>query len=95
MPYAGRAVCGVAFLARCTGAEMVSVVARTDPAVAAAVLPTPLQAPKDPVVGAFVAHYPQTNFGVAYNELGCSWEPGTAASRGSPAEQCRSTTTRR
>jgi acetoacetate decarboxylase len=57
-----------AFLARFTGAEMVSVVARTDPAVAAAVLPMPLQAPKDPVVTAFVAHYPETNLGVDYYE---------------------------
>ncbi len=48
-------------------------------------LPTPLQARKDPVVSAFVAHYPQTNFGVAYNEVGCSREPGTAASRGCTA----------
>ena len=57
-----------AFLARFTGAEMVSVVARTDPAVAAAVLPKPLQPPKDPVVSAFVAHYPQTNFSAGYSE---------------------------
>jgi acetoacetate decarboxylase len=59
-----------AYLARFTGAEIVTVVARTDPAVAAAVLPKPLQAPKDPVMSAFVAHYPQTNFGVAYYEGG-------------------------
>lgn len=57
-----------AFLARSTGAEMVLVLARTDPTVAAAVLPKPLQAPKDPVVSAFVAHYPKTNFGVDYYE---------------------------
>ncbi len=57
-----------AFLARFTGAEMVRVVARTEPTVAAAVLPKPLQVPRDPVVGAFVAHYPETNFGVDYNE---------------------------
>ena len=57
-----------AFLARFTGAEMVMVLARTDPTVAAAVLPKPLQAPKDPVVSAFVAHYPETNFGVDYYE---------------------------
>ena len=43
-------------------------VARTDPKVVAAVLPKPLQAPKDPVVSAFVARYPQTNFGVDYYE---------------------------
>ncbi len=57
-----------AFLIRFIGAEMVRVVARTDPAVVAAVLPKPLQVPKDPVVGAFVAHYPETNFGVDYYE---------------------------
>jgi acetoacetate decarboxylase len=57
-----------AFPIRFTGAEMVLVLARTDPAVAAAVLPKPLQAPKDPVVSAFVAHYPETNFGVNYYE---------------------------
>lgn len=57
-----------AFPIRFTGAEMVMVLARTDPAVAAAVLPKPLQAPKDPVVSAFVAHYPETNFGVDYYE---------------------------
>jgi acetoacetate decarboxylase len=57
-----------AFLGRFTGAERVSVVARTDPAVVAAVLPKPLQAPQDAVVSAFVAHYSQTNFGVDYYE---------------------------
>lgn len=57
-----------AFVGRFTGAEMVMVVARTDPGVVAAVLPKPLQAPKDPVVSALVAHYPQTNFGVDYYE---------------------------
>ena len=55
-----------AFLARFTGAEMMLVLARTDPTAAAAVLPKPLQAPKDPVISAFVAHYPETNFGVDY-----------------------------
>lgn len=57
-----------AFLARFTGAELLTVVARTDPAVAAAVLPKPLHAPTDPVITAFVAHYPATNFGVDYYE---------------------------
>lgn len=57
-----------AFLARFTGAELLSVVARTDPGVAEAVLPKPLHAPTDPVITAFVAHYPETNFGVDYYE---------------------------
>ncbi len=57
-----------AFLGRFPGAEMLTVVARTDPAVAAAVLPKPLRAPQEAVITAFVARYPQTNFGVDYNE---------------------------
>jgi acetoacetate decarboxylase len=57
-----------AFLPRITGAEFVSVVARTDPAVVAAVLPKPLKAPEDPVVLAYVAHFPESNFGVGYDE---------------------------
>jgi acetoacetate decarboxylase len=57
-----------AFPVRFTGAEMVVVLARTDPKVVAAVLPKPLRVPKEPVVSAFVARYPQTNFGVDYSE---------------------------
>jgi acetoacetate decarboxylase len=59
---------GGAFLARFTGAQMLWVVARTDPGVAAGVLPSPLRAPADPVMFAFVAHYPQTNLGISYRE---------------------------
>lgn len=56
------------FLATFTGAEMLTVAFRTDPDVLEAVLPHPLAVPDDPVAVAFVAHYPETNFGVTYRE---------------------------
>ncbi|MEA1988446.1 MAG: acetoacetate decarboxylase family protein [Pseudomonadota bacterium] len=51
-----------------TGAEMLSAVFRTDPGVLGQILPRPLRPPPNPLALAFVAHYPQTNFGTVYNE---------------------------
>jgi hypothetical protein len=85
-----------ALLPRFTGAEMALVLARTHPAMAAvAVLPKPLQGPKDPVVSAFVAHYPETNFGMDYCEGAWFVEGSTSANGGSTARRFLSTTTRR
>jgi len=50
------------------GAEVLTAVFRTDQAVLARILPRPLQAPENPLGFAFVAHYPQTNFGTVYSE---------------------------
>ena len=50
------------------GAEILSAVFRTDPAVLERILPRPLRAPTSPLAFAFVAHYPQTNFGTVYSE---------------------------
>ncbi len=64
---------------------MVLIVARTDPEVVAAVLPKPLQAPKDAVVSALVAPYPETNVGVDDHEgavsLGVECEAQAATTR--------------
>lgn len=51
-----------------TNAEMLIAVCRTDPAVVARILPRPLRPPTIPLVMAFVASYPETNFGVRYHE---------------------------
>lgn len=56
------------FLTEFVGAEILTVRFRTDPEVVASVLPRPLKAPAEPVGTAFVARYPETNFGVRYNE---------------------------
>ncbi len=56
------------FLPRFTAAEMLLVGFRTDPTVVQRVLPKPLEVPDDPLALAFVARYPETNFGVSYNE---------------------------
>ena len=56
------------FLAQFTGAEMLLVSFHTDPKTVAAVLPRPLRPAGEPLAAAFVARYPKTNFGVAYNE---------------------------
>lgn len=56
------------FLPRFTAAEMLLVGFRTDPTVVERILPKPLQVPDDPLALAFVARYPDTNFGVTYNE---------------------------
>jgi acetoacetate decarboxylase len=50
-----------------TGAEMLKAVYRTDPAAVSRILPRPLR-PAEPVALAFVARYPQTNFGSPYME---------------------------
>jgi acetoacetate decarboxylase len=56
------------FLSQYPGAEMVLVSFRTDPKTVAAILPRPLRPAGEPLGAAFVAHYPQTNFGVTYHE---------------------------
>jgi acetoacetate decarboxylase len=56
------------FMSQFTGAEMLLVSFRTDPKAVAAVLPRPLRPAGEPLAAAFVARYPQTNFGVTYNE---------------------------
>ncbi len=59
---------GSSFNPTFTGAEMLIASYRTDPDVVARILPRPLAAPREPRAVAFVARYPQTNFGPAYNE---------------------------
>jgi len=56
------------FMPQYTGAEMLIVTFRTDPKEVAAVLPRPLRPAGEPLAIAFVARYPQTNLGLAYNE---------------------------
>ena len=56
------------FVPRFTGAEMLHIGFRTDPDVVKQLLPKPLEAPDEPLATAFVARYPETNFGVSYNE---------------------------
>lgn len=50
------------------GVEMLSALFRTDPAVVKAILPKPLAPADDALAQAFVARYPETNFGVSYSE---------------------------
>ncbi len=56
------------FMTQFTGAEMLLVSFRTDPKIVAALLPRPLRPAAEPLAAAFVARYPETNFGVTYNE---------------------------
>lgn len=49
------------------GAEMLLAAYRTEPGVVARILPRPLR-PAEPIAFVFVARYPETNFGSAYNE---------------------------
>lgn len=56
------------YLVEFIGAEMLMVRFRTDPDVVASVLPRPLKAPAEPLGMAFVARYPETSFGLRYNE---------------------------
>lgn len=56
------------FVLRLTGAELLWLRFRTDPEVVRTVLPRPLRVPDDPLVTAFVARYPETNFGPSYRE---------------------------
>jgi acetoacetate decarboxylase len=48
--------------------EMLSALFRTDPAVVRATLPKPLVPANEPLAQAFVARYPETNFGLSYCE---------------------------
>ena len=50
------------------GVEMLSALFRTDPDVVRAALPKPLVPADEPLAQAFVARYPETNFGVTYCE---------------------------
>lgn len=59
---------GSRFVPEFTGAEMLIAAYRTDPMVVARILPRPLRLPEEAVAVAFVARYPQTNFGCVYNE---------------------------
>lgn len=54
--------------AKFPGAEMLFAIYRTDPAVVAEILPKPLEPFAEPLAFAFVARYPETNFGSVYNE---------------------------
>jgi acetoacetate decarboxylase len=56
------------FLPTFRGAEMLLVGFQTDPGVLAQLLPRPLEPPDEGLAVAFVAHYPETNFGVTYRE---------------------------
>lgn len=49
-------------------AQMLTIFWETKPEIVARLLPAPLKPAKDPIVTAFVAHYPRTNFDVTYNE---------------------------
>jgi acetoacetate decarboxylase len=51
-----------------SGAEMLVARFRTDRDVVSNILPHPLKAPAEPHAVAFVARYPETNFGCVYNE---------------------------
>ena len=48
--------------------EMLSALFRTDPEWSRAILPKPLAPAEEPLAHAFVARYPETNFGVSYSE---------------------------
>jgi acetoacetate decarboxylase len=56
------------FAGEFTGAEILFAIYKTDADVVKKILPKPLKPAKEPLVTAFVAHYPQTNFGCSYNE---------------------------
>jgi acetoacetate decarboxylase len=49
-------------------AEMLNLFWETSPEAIATLLPPPLQPASKPVVAAFIAHYPETNFSVPYHE---------------------------
>jgi len=51
-----------------TGAEMLIASYRTRASVVADLLPRPLRPTRKPLAVAFIARYPETNFGPAYNE---------------------------
>jgi acetoacetate decarboxylase len=50
------------------GAEMLTILWETKPAIVAKLLPPPLKPANQPVAMAFVANYPSTNFDVTYKE---------------------------
>lgn len=52
------------------GAEMLIGLYRTDPEAVAKLLPKPLVPYREPLVFSFIASYPETNFGIVYNEGG-------------------------
>ncbi|MFC1505257.1 acetoacetate decarboxylase family protein [Thermodesulfobacteriota bacterium] len=56
------------FLADFPNAEMLVATFKTDPDVAKKILPKPLTLSPDNLATAFVARYPETNFGCVYNE---------------------------
>ena len=74
-------------LADFPNAEMLIATFETDPDVARQILPKPLTFSKDNLARAFVARYPETNFGCVYNEgalfLNCEF-------RGEPGSYCLS-----
>jgi acetoacetate decarboxylase len=50
------------------GVEMLSALFRTDPDIVQTILPKPLVPADEPLGWVFVARYPETNFGLSYNE---------------------------
>lgn len=76
---------GWPYVVEFTDAEVLRVVFRTDPAFVAEVLPRPLRPAAEPLAQAFVARYPHTNFGVAYNEGAVFL---LASHRGEPGMYC-------
>jgi len=50
------------------GAEMLMAAFQTEPSAIAKILPRPLRPTAQPIAFAFVARYPQTNFGSSYHE---------------------------
>jgi len=56
------------FFAEFVGAEMLVARFRTDPAILGEIIPRPLRPAREPLCLAFVARYPETNFGVSYHE---------------------------
>jgi len=56
------------FVSELTGAEMLMAAFQTEPSAIARILPRPLRPTSQPIGFAFVARYPQTNFGSVYHE---------------------------
>jgi len=55
-------------VAEFVGAEMLMAAFQTEPSAIAKILPRPLRPTAEPIAFAFVARYPQTNFGSIYEE---------------------------
>jgi acetoacetate decarboxylase len=49
-------------------AEMLTVYYKTDPQIIKNIIPRPLKPAPEPLIVAFIAFYPKTNFGVSYHE---------------------------